>query len=255
MSPRILVATSVPAERDAVLAGLPAGTTLAAGPDPTLPTGAMAAPDRPPEAMATPDRPTGAAPEITVVAVGVGPATAAARTARLLSRAEAAGRPYQVVVSAGIAGGFPERAPLGATVLARRSVHADLGAESPDGWQSLDQLGFGSTVLPVDPSVLAALAAGLPEAVVGDVLTVTTVTGTAARAATLATRHPDAVAEGMEGYGVGCAAADAGARYGELRTISNPVGPRDRDAWRIGEALDALTVAAPALTRLASVAG
>lgn len=58
----------------------------------------------------------------------------------------------------------------------------------------------------------------------------------------------------MEGYGVGCAAADAGVRYGELRTISNPVGPRDRAAWRIGEALDALTAAASALTRLVSLA-
>ena len=98
--------------------------------------------------------------------------------------------------------------------------------------------------------VLATLQAGLPEVVVGDVLTVTTVTGTADRAATLATRHPEAVAEGMEGYGIGCAAADAGARFGELRTISNPVGPRDRDAWRIGEALDTLTAAAAALARL-----
>ncbi|HLU44185.1 MAG TPA: futalosine hydrolase [Natronosporangium sp.] len=234
MSVRVLVTTSVIAERDAVLAGLPAGAALVTGPDP--------------------EPPPSTGPDITVGTVGVGPAAAAARTARLLGLAEAAGRPYQVVISAGIAGGFPDRAPIGATVLARRSVHADLGAESPDGWQSLDQLGFGSTVLTVDPSVLAALTAALPEAVLGDVLTVTTVTGTAERAATLAARHPEAVAEGMEGYGVGCAAADAGVRYGELRTISNPVGPRDRAAWRIGEALDALTAAASALTRLVSLA-
>jgi futalosine hydrolase len=44
----------------------------------------------------------------------------------------------------------------------------------------------------------------------------------------------------MEGYGVGCAAQLAGLPFGELRTISNPVGPRDRSAWRLPEALAAL---------------
>jgi futalosine hydrolase len=48
----------------------------------------------------------------------------------------------------------------------------------------------------------------------------------------------------MEGYGVATAAAAAGVPFAELRTISNPVGPRDRAAWRLGEALAALTAAA-----------
>ena len=43
------------------------------------------------------------------------------------------------------------------------------------------------------------------------------------------------------------AAAQAGVPFAELRTISNPIGPRDRDAWRLREALTALTTAAPAL--------
>ncbi|NEC74872.1 futalosine hydrolase, partial [Streptomyces rochei] len=38
----------------------------------------------------------------------------------------------------------------------------------------------------------------------------------------------------------------------ELRAVSNPVGPRDRAAWRVGDALAALTDAfgklAPVLT-------
>jgi futalosine hydrolase len=208
----LLVATAVAAERSAVLAGLPA-------------------------------RP----PQLTVAVVGVGPAAAAAGTARLLALAEAAGHPYRTVLSAGVAGGFPGRAPVGAVVLASRSLQADLGADSPDGWQSLDQLGLGSTVAPADPAVLAALRAGLPDAVVGDVITVATVTGTAERAAVLAAAHPAAVAEAMEGYGVACAAAGAGVGFAELRTISNPVGPRDRSAWRITEALAALTTAAAAL--------
>jgi len=209
---RMLVATAVAAERDAVLAGLPPGEA-----------------------------------EVTVAAVGVGPAAAAAGTARLLALAEAAGRPYRWVVSAGIGGGFPARAKVGMVVLATRSIAADLGAATADGFLPLDELGFGSTVMAPDPVLLTALRAALPAAVTGAVLTVSTVTGTAPTAAALAARYPDAVAEGMEGYGVACAAALSGAGFAELRTVSNPVGPRDRAAWRIREALDALTAASAAL--------
>jgi futalosine hydrolase len=82
------------------------------------------------------------------------------------------------------------------------------------------------------------------------VLTVSTVTGTAERASALAERYPDAVAEGMEGFGVASACALAGVPFGEVRAISNPVGPRDRAAWRIGPALDALAEVGAALTTL-----
>jgi futalosine hydrolase len=56
----------------------------------------------------------------------------------------------------------------------------------------------------------------------------------------------------MEGYGVACAADAVGVSFGEVRTISNAVGPRDRDAWRIGDALAALTRVGDALSKLGS---
>ncbi|HKT05907.1 MAG TPA: futalosine hydrolase, partial [Rugosimonospora sp.] len=157
---------------------------------------------------------------------------------------------YRAVLSAGIGGGFPGRAGLGATVLATASIAADLGADSPDGYLSLDELGFGNTRATVHPGLLAALGAVLPGAVRGAVLTVSTVTGTAAVAAELARRYPDAVAEAMEGFGAATAAGQAGVPFAEVRTISNPVGPRDRGAWRIAEALAALAGAGRALGRL-----
>lgn len=214
MNPSTLVAVAVPAERDAVRAGLPSRP----GP-------------------------------ITVAVVGAGPAAAAAGTARLLALAEAAGHPYRTVVSAGVGGGFTGRAPVGSVVLASGSVHADLGADSPDGFIPLDQLGFGRVSVPADPAVLAQLTTALPDAIVGDVLTVATATGTAARAAALAAAHPTAVAEAMEGYGAGCAALAAGAAFAELRAVSNPVGPRDRAGWQISAALAALTAAATCLPK------
>jgi len=177
---------------------------------------------------------------VVVEPVGVGPAAAAAGTARLL----ATGR-YRAVVSAGIAGGFPDRAPVGATVLGARSIAADLGAETPDGFLPIDELGFGSSVVEADATLLKALAAVLPEAIVGDVLTLATVTGTAATADRLAARFPQAVAEAMEGYGVAVAAG--GLPFAELRTISNPIGPRDRATWRLREAFAALSTASAGL--------
>ncbi|WP_433128718.1 futalosine hydrolase [Micromonospora sp. CA-240977] len=212
----LLVVTAVPAEADAIRSGLT---------DPT----------------------------VTVAPVGVGPAVAAAATARLLALAEAAGQPYRAVVSAGVAGGFTGRAEVGDTVLGTASIAADLGAESPDGFIPVDELGMplallgAGSVVRADQVLLAALRAALPAATAGPVLTVSTVTGTAASTEELRRRHPEAVAEAMEGYGVAVAAAQAGVPFAELRTISNPIGPRDRDAWRLREALTALTAAAPAL--------
>jgi futalosine hydrolase len=182
---------------------------------------------------------------VEVLAVGVGMAAAAASTAHAL----ASRHRYDLVLSAGIAGGFDGRAGLLDTVVASRSIAADLGADSPEGFLSLDELGFGSSTVEVASDALALLRHALPDATVGDVLTVSTVTGTAERTAALLARHPGAVAEAMEGFGVATAAARAGVPYAELRTISNPVGPRDRGAWRIREALDALGAAA---ARLAS---
>ena len=61
----------------------------------------------------------------------------------------------------------------------------------------------------------------------------------------LAERFPDAVAEAMEGYGV--AEAANGRPFVELRAISNAIGPRDRSAWRLKEAFQALSTASAAL--------
>lgn len=179
---------------------------------------------------------------------GVGPAMAAARTARALCEEE--GR-YSLVVSAGIGGGFPGRAAIGSIVVADRVIAADLGAESEEGFLGVDELGFGTALAPVDAALARQLGTAMLDAnlpvTVGPVLTVTTATGTAVKAATLSARVPGAAAEAMEGYGAAIAAADAGVPALELRAISNAVGPRDRSAWRIGEALEALTKAAAIL--------
>ncbi|MFI6053352.1 futalosine hydrolase [Streptomyces violascens] len=216
---RVLVVTAVTAEADSVAAGLARAGYASPGAEP---------PERPARL-----RRDGHA--VDVLPAGVGPAAAAAGTAKALARA-----PYDLVVSAGIGGGFPGVAPLGSLVVASELVAADLGADSPDGFVPLPELGFGRDRLAAPPALREDVARALG-AITGRVLTVTTATGTAGRAAELLARHPSAAAEAMEGFGVAEAADQYGLPALEIRAISNEVGPRDRSAWRIGDALAALT--------------
>lgn len=210
---RILVMTAVEAERDAVLRGLHNDQRF------------------------------------DVLVAGVGSVVAAVNTARALAANE-----YSLVISAGIGGGFPGRAEVGSLVVANKIVVADLGAETTEGFCSVDELGFGCSHIQVEASLVdhvtrALLVAKLP-AITGPVLTVSTVTGTAASAVELAARVPGATAEAMEGYGVGFAAFDRSLPVLEVRAISNMVGPRERSTWRIKEALDILEAASSVLTEV-----
>lgn len=176
---------------------------------------------------------------------GVGPASAAASTATALARAgQIADGPYSLVLSAGIGGGFAEVAGVGSLVVASEIIAADLGAETPDGFAGVDELGFGSPRIAVADELAARWAAALREAGLpvhhGPILTLSTVTGTAETAQRLAKRYPGAGAEAMEGFGVAEAARQFGVPVLELRAISNAVGPRQRELWKIGDALQAL---------------
>ncbi|MGV9690730.1 futalosine hydrolase [Streptomyces sp. NPDC003444] len=263
---RILIVTAVAAEADSVSAGLAAVATPAPEHVP-LPGG-----------LALRRHADGDRTRVDVLVGGVGPASVAAATGTALAYAsltsgERGGKrgaehdaehgadrgerphdpPYDLVVSAGIAGGFQPAAPLGSLVVSSAIVAADLGAETPDGYLAVEELGFGRSVHPVSGAltgrIAAALTAGGVPCAVAPVLTVSTVTGSARRAAELAERHPGAAAEAMEGFGVAEAAAAYGVPVVELRAVSNAVGPRDRAAWRIGDALDALRRGVPLLGR------
>ncbi len=210
---RVLVITAVSAEKDAILRGLLADARF------------------------------------DVLAAGVGSVVAAVNTVKALSSAE-----YSLVICAGIGGGFSGKAEVGSLVVATEIVAADLGAETSEGFCSLEELGFGFTRIQIDANLVSRLTQALQEVKLpvntGPVLSVSTVTGTAASAAELASRVPGATAEAMEGYGVGCAANDRGLPVLEIRAISNVVGPRDRSAWQIKAALDALEAASAVLTEV-----
>lgn len=177
-----------------------------------------------------------AAPDAEVVTVGVGPAAAAAATAAALT-----GGSWDLVLCAGIGGGFAPLEP-GDIAVANAIVFADLGIETLDGFAPISTTGFGEERYAIDPA-LAARLADRCGGHLGAVLTVATVTGTSRTAADLHRRFPEAVAEAMEGAGVAAAAARFRVPVAEIRAVSNLVGPRDRAAWRVPEALAALGAA------------
>jgi futalosine hydrolase len=185
-----------------------------------------------------------AAGELQVFDGGPGPVAAALSTASLLALSPAC----DLVISAGIAGGFRGRAEIGDIVHADQVIAADQGVMTDEGFSTLRDLGLpgegGYAVGNVEHR--ARLASGPYRLLAGDVLTLSCMTGTDARASELASRYPHAVAEAMEGYGVVEATRRSYERTGrdipfaEIRAISNIIGRRDRSTWNIPLAFGAL---------------
>lgn len=226
-----LVVTAVAAERDAIADGIGAPQAVTIGP------------------YESSRRCETNGYDVLVVAGGVGPAAAAAATAHVCAT-ESVG----LVVSMGVAGAFASaRLRHGDTAVATSIVAADLGAMSPERFLDLTALGLdGGATVDCRPDLVSAVrdrldAAGLHVAV-GAILTLSTMTGTAERAAELMSRH-GAVAEAMEGAGVAHVAALHGLPVLEVRTISNEVGLRDRTSWDLVSALTSLGTAAGAILR------
>jgi futalosine hydrolase len=214
---RALVMVAVDAELAALVAALGGGEPVTFGPVAGV-------------EVATP------AGAVVIVAGGVGPAAAAATTSAVLAH-----NGFDVVLSMGIAGGFAGHA-IGSVIVAPRTVAADLGCQLADRFLPLSEMGFGADSYDADPRWLALVTARAQSTglvvQVGDIGTVSTVTGTAAGAATHAGRHACA-GEAMEGFAVAEAASLYGVPFLEVRTVSNAVGPRDTSQWRIGDALRA----------------
>ncbi|MBP1904038.1 futalosine hydrolase [Paenibacillus turicensis] len=180
--------------------------------------------------------------QIDVQLAGVGPIAAATNTAIQLTKQR-----YDLVISAGIGGGFNSKAHIGDLVIANTIISGDLGAQSEDGFLSLDKLGFGTNCISTPEGLatriynaLSASSSLETRVHIGDIITLSTATGTLATAQQLANRYPNVYAEAMEGFGVAYAAHNAGIPVIELRSISNMVGPRQRDKWDIPTALRTL---------------
>jgi futalosine hydrolase len=129
------------------------------------------------------------------------------------------------VVLVGAAGTYdPERHPVGSAIVAGAIGCEGIGAGSGAQHRSAADLGFADSdriALGDGPELLSVVAAA----------------GSAAEAAARHARHPDAAGEEMEGFAVAIAARLHGVGLTIVRGFSNVAGDRDRDGWRMEEAL------------------
>lgn len=178
-----------------------------------------------------------------VVISGIGAVNAALTAQAAMIEA----RP-RLALSVGIAGAYPSsNLQIGEVIVSSQMIFAGLGAMDGTAFLDLETLGF--PLLETDAyrihntleaAPIAEDFARSAHAHFGPILTLETVTGSRQAALEIERRFPGACAEAMEGAGVALAASRRGVPCLEVRGISNMVGPRDRSAWRIGDALDAL---------------
>jgi futalosine hydrolase len=138
---------------------------------------------------------------------------------------------------------------LGQSVLASHSAFADEGVLTDAGYRTIAQMGFVLGPPPVNDARVAGharLLAALTPLVdtLAPIATVSTCSGTDALARIVRDRT-GAAAECMEGAAIALVCARLGARFAELRTISNTTGDRSGQRWD----------SAGALARLSSILG
>jgi len=176
-------------------------------------------------------------PHVPVVRTGVGAVNAAYALTRFLDRER-----VKAIMVCGIGGAYPGTGiPIGSVVCAESECYGDLGADSPGGFLDMQALGF-----PVVPSVVQGAVPLynvlpmqiFPAARRARFITMNTCTGNDADARAIEARTGGGV-ESMEGAAIAHVAALAGIPVGEIRGISNLVGNRDRNAWRVQEAASA----------------
>jgi futalosine hydrolase len=180
---------------------------------------------------------------IDVLVTGVGMVATAARVSRALAR-----DPYDFALNVGICGSFDPALVPGTVVHIVSDRLAELGAEDGAAFLPIDDLGLASESVFTSPSPLSNPAfAGLPAV---RAITVNTVHGDERSIADTVRRFAPQV-ESMEGAAFMCACLVNAVPCAQIRAVSNMVGPRDRAAWRVEDAIDKATrVVLDALERL-----
>jgi futalosine hydrolase len=170
---------------------------------------------------------------IDIVVTGVGMVATAAWTARALAQ-----RSYDVALNLGVCGSFSPRLAPGTAVHVVSDRIADLGAEDDGRFMTIDELGLPSEHAFVNDSPPDSAALRALPAVAG--ITVNTVHGRAGSIADVVARfHPDV--ESMEGAGFMHACKMADVTFAAIRAVSNVVEKRNRAAWKLDDAIAALT--------------
>jgi len=135
-------------------------------------------------------------------------------------------------INAGIAGAFDSSLQLGDVVQVISEHFGDLGVEEADGsFTDVTELGLSAT------STLSNPQPPIPNLPNCKGLTVNKVHGTASSIQKIQAKYPKAQVESMEGAAFFYACLAAGVPFAEIRSISNHVEPRNRDAWDLPGAI------------------
>jgi len=180
---------------------------------------------------------------IDVLTTGVGMVATAARTSGALAQQR-----YDLALNLGLCGSFTPRFPPGTVVHVVSDRLPELGAEDDESFLTIHELQLadehafpfrGGAIVNSAPPANSALVQ-LPRA---NGITVNTVHGNVRSIAAVVERfHPDV--ESMEGAAFMYACLIHGVPFAQVRAVSNVVEKRNRGAWRITEAMDALRRAA-----------
>ncbi len=166
-----------------------------------------------------------------VLVTGVGAVNAACALTKYLER-----EGTRAVLSCGIGGAYPGSGfALADAVWAESECYGDLGANSESGFLDMEALGFPVIAGP-EPFYNRLPVAIRPKGLSATFVTVNTCTGSDDAAREIESRTGGGV-ESMEGAAIAHVAAMYGIPMGEVRGISNPVGRRDRSAWRLKDAV------------------
>lgn len=166
---------------------------------------------------------------------GVGPACAAMRSQQAIDR----WCPERIWLI-GVAGAFATSGLVpGDVVQGHSDRFADLGYMNDRRFVTLEAMNLDMWQTDLELDSVFELLADVPNVRAVPMITVSAMTASA-ELASQRSRDFNAATESMEGAAVAMVCHWAGLPFSQLRGISNTVGPRDRDAWRMVEALHAV---------------
>lgn len=166
-------------------------------------------------------------------------------TAVSLTKLVAAEKP-DLIIQVGIAGSYATSLPLGTVVVVGEEYLGDLGVEESGKWRDIfdmnlekpDNAPFEKKALP-NPGLSNLNLLSLP---VVRGITVNEITTSPSRMEQLI-QHYEPVTESMEGAALHYVGLDTQTPFLQMRAISNMVGERDKQNWKMQESIQALNEA------------
>ena len=187
-------------------------------------------------------------PGVDILITGVGMVATAARCSRALAETT-----YDLALNLGLCGSFDRSLSVGTVVHVRADRLAELGAQDGDNFLTIHDLRLlGEDEFPFKAGQLinlnppeSAVLKGLPAV---DAITVNTAHGNDRSIESVKQRFKPHI-ESMEGAAFMYSCLMAGVRFAQVRAVSNVVEKRNRESWKITEAVENLNTTALDLLR------